>query len=121
MKQASYLLMMLCFSAVAADSTIQPETNITASNNYQSSGGKPVVVTGSSASACTQVYPPAGTSASTHDIVVTGTYYDGTNHEKSHARGVSEKIVSDSGINVCASYTHASYYSFNYTIMAYPK
>ncbi|SHO55566.1 hypothetical protein [Vibrio quintilis] len=83
--------------------------------------GKPVIVTGSSGSSCTRVYPPAGTSVSTYDIYLVGTYIDQTNHEKSHTTGVARKITSNSGTQACAPFRQAGWYGFHWLVLAYKK
>lgn len=83
--------------------------------------GDIVVENGSSASSCTTVRPPSGTSVSTHNVYVVGTYEDQTNHEASHTRGVAQRIYSDSGSRICAAWLHARSYNFQYQVTAYKK
>lgn len=95
--------------------------NVNSATPPQSGGSSIVVANGHSGGKCTTVRPPAGTSVSTHNIYVVGTYEDQTNHEASHTRGVAQQIYSNGGAYICAAWLHARGYSFYYQVTAYPK
>ncbi|EGU37417.1 hypothetical protein [Vibrio scophthalmi] len=90
-------------------------------NAAVSSNGVPTVFNGYSNSSCTNVYPPSGTSISTHDIYVVGTYEDQNNHKDSHTRGVAQKLTTNGATKICAAWTPARYFNFQYQVTAYKK